>query len=472
MKRTVMKEKQRALKTFVYRVLARRILLATLVIAGVLSVVIVAGRRDMVSEAALELARNRIQILLARTWEEADRQGINPVEAFRESLESMRNARLKQKTGRFVFGHFYDLEGTVLVDFSEEGYENFGEIERQVAGKAKRFPAKGETWHDIERFGGRPHVHLVTPMKDRDGKVVAYAQAYFAVSDEAIADARQDVMESILWVIGIVIITAAILYPVILTLMKRLAKLSEDLLDSHLETVQILGSAIAKRDSDTSAHNFRVTIMSVRIAEVLGLDPEQMQRLIKGAFLHDVGKIGITDNILLKPARLDEEEFKVMRTHVNHGVDIVTRKEWLKEEQEAHKEHVVEGLNILQQMSWLDEAAQVVAGHHEKFDGSGYPRGLKGEEIPLVARIFAVSDVFDALTCERPYKKPFSFEQSMAILEEARGTHFDPQVLDAFNTIAELLYKDLANREDEGLKDELRELTHKYFRAGLESLAY
>ncbi len=374
--------------------------------------------------------------------------------------------------GGFVFGHFYSPEGTVLTDFEEGGYENLGEIKGYLAGQAKRFPAPGESWHEIVKFGGRPHVHLVTPMVNREGRVAAYTEAFYAVSDAAVAAARRDLVESILWVVGIVLATSAILYPVILSLTKRLAVLSENLLESHLETVQILGSAIAKRDSDTSAHNFRVTIMSVRMAEILGLDPVKMQLLIKGAFLHDVGKIGITDNILLKPGRLDEGEFKVMKTHVDHGIDIVSRKEWLKEEQEAHPEHVGEGVKIVEQMSWLDEATQVVGGHHEKYDGSGYPHGLKGEDIPLVARIFAIADVFDALTCERPYKKPFSCEKSTGIIEEGRGSHFDPMVVDVFMSISDSLYRDLANREDEGLKDELEELTQKYFEAGLESLAW
>jgi HD-GYP domain-containing protein (c-di-GMP phosphodiesterase class II) len=465
-------KKQRSLKTFVYQILARRVLLAAVGISAVLAVIIMAGTRNEVGEAALELARNRIQILLARTWEQVDEKEADPREAFAEGLEAMRAARLEQKMGFFVYGHFYNTGGEVFADFQDSGYESLEMVSRHVEAKGKLFPEAGEDWHEVIRIGGRPHIHLVKPMINHEGRLVAFAQAIFAVSDQAIAKERKEIVRSILWVAVIVFATAGILYPVILALTNRLSGLSEDLLESHLETIQILGSAIAKRDSDTSAHNFRVTIMSVRMAEALGLEPEKMQRLIKGAFLHDVGKIGITDNILLKPARLDEEEYAIMKTHVNHGVDIVLRKEWLQEEQEAHPDHVEEGVKIVQQMSWLDEAAQVVGGHHEKFDGSGYPTGLKGEDIPLVARIFAIADVFDALTAERPYKKPFSYEKSMAILEEGRGTHFDPEVLDTFNSLAESIYKDLADREDEGLKDELEELTRRYFQAGLESLAY
>jgi HD-GYP domain-containing protein (c-di-GMP phosphodiesterase class II) len=161
-----------------------------------------------------------------------------------------------------------------------------------------------------------------------------------------------------------------------------------------------------------------------------------------------------------------------MKTHVDHGVDIVTRSEWLQHQVAEMQSHVSEGVGLLAHSSWLDEATDIVGGHHEKYDGSGYPHGLKGEEIPRVARIFAIADVFDALTCERPYKKPFTYEKSMAILEEGRGTHFDPEVLDAFNTLAESIYRDIAGREDERLKDELEAITKKYFEAGLESLKY
>ena len=114
--------------------------------------------------------------------------------------------------------------------------------------------------------------------------------------------------------------------------------------------------------------------------------------LIKGAFLHDVGKIGIRDNILLKPGRLDEEEFEEMKRHVNHGLDIISKS------------------------AWLNEASAVVGSHHEKYEGNGYPAGLKGEAIPVLARIFAIADVFDALTSHRPYKKPLSYEETIDIL--------------------------------------------------------
>jgi HD-GYP domain-containing protein (c-di-GMP phosphodiesterase class II) len=186
--------------------------------------------------------------------------------------------------------------------------------------------------------------------------------------------------------------------------------------------------------------------MSVRLAETVALEPRNIQRLIKGAFLHDVGKIGIRDNVLLKPGPLSNEEFQVMKGHVAHGLDIVSRSEW------------------------LSDATEVVGFHHEKFDGTGYGRGLRGSDIPTAARIFAIADVFDALTSKRPYKEPFSLEEALDILEKGKGSHFDPDLLDPFKRIARDIHGELANREDNGLRDELDEILARYFGRDVEVL--
>jgi HD-GYP domain-containing protein (c-di-GMP phosphodiesterase class II) len=445
---------------------------AVLIISAILAVIIVVRERARVSDAVVETAYNRIQLLLVRTREYLKEPGLDPYQAFRQSLESFKDARIKLRMGQFVYAHFYDRGGNIFAESTDGEYPLIKKIKSLTQNTPLQFPPAGEEWHRVIRIEGRPHVHMAVPVTNLQGEVVAYAEGVFSVSDEALADMRRGLLETIFWVVAIVLATSAILYPVIINLMRRLAKFSEDLLESHLTTIQILGSAIAKRDSDTSAHNFRVTIMAVRVAEVMGLDREVTEKLIKGAFLHDVGKIGISDNILLKPARLDESEFEVMKTHVNHGIDIVTHTEWLKKQIKAFQSHTDEGVDLLSHMSWLDEATDVVGGHHEKYDGSGYPMGIGGDNIPLVARIFSVADVFDALTCHRPYKEPFSFEKSMGILEEGRGNHFDPLVLDAFTSIADSIYREIAGREDEGLKEELETITKKYFHAGLEVLTY
>jgi putative nucleotidyltransferase with HDIG domain len=210
-------------------------------------------------------------------------------------------------------------------------------------------------------------------------------------------------------------------------------------LQGNIELMEVLGGAIAKRDSDTNIHNYRVSIYAVRLAEAAGLDAAAIRNLIAGAFLHDVGKIGISDNILLKPAKLSEAEFAVMKTHVTLGVD------------------------ILEKSNWLKTARDVVEFHHEKFDGGGYMRGLKGEAIPVNARIFAIVDVFDALTSQRPYKKALPFDAAMAILRRDGGSHFDPGLLGVFERIAEPLYLDVSAAADAVVEEKLQALISDYF---------
>lgn len=177
----------------------------------------------------------------------------------------------------------------------------------------------------------------------------------------------------------------------------------------------------------------------MRLAEAIGLDAHTIRALIKGAFLHDVGKIGIQDHILLKPGRLTPEEFEEMKTHVGHGLDIVGR------------------------AAWLADATAVVGGHHEKVAGTGYPNGLAGDAIPVTARIFAIADVFDALTSRRPYKEPLGFDEAMNILDQGRDSHFDGRLLDAFAQIAPALYAQFANTGDDSAHEALRQITDRYF---------
>jgi HD-GYP domain-containing protein (c-di-GMP phosphodiesterase class II) len=178
----------------------------------------------------------------------------------------------------------------------------------------------------------------------------------------------------------------------------------------------------------------------------LKLDANSIRGLIKGAFLHDVGKIGVSDSILLKPGRLSEIEFDKMKRHVQHGVDIIRSSDWLY------------------------DAAEVVGYHHEKYGGKGYPFGLQGGQIPLNARIFAIADVFDALTSRRPYKEPYSLEKTLQILGDMRDNHLDPVLLDAFIPIAPDLYRDLANGDGQAPHRELESIIGRYFKRNVGEL--
>ena len=235
------------------------------------------------------------------------------------------------------------------------------------------------------------------------------------------------------------ILALAVLVPVMLGLERRVIRHARDAVDANLDALLTLGNAIAQRDSDTDAHNYRVTVYAVRLAQHMGLDDKAIRHLIRGAFLHDVGKIGISDAILLKPAKLTDDEFAVMKTHVTRGLKIVGRSRW------------------------LEPAAAVIAGHHERFDGSGYPQGLAGDAIPLAARIFAVVDVFDALTSKRPYKEPLSLDEAKAILAEGRGRHFDPVVLDRFFEIADALYAECCIADEDCARRQMGAELHQRF---------
>ena len=208
-----------------------------------------------------------------------------------------------------------------------------------------------------------------------------------------------------------------VIYPIVVRLNDDNDRKSRDLLASHIALLEAMGKAVAKRDSDTGNHNYRVTAIAMAIGERLGLGKKPMRALLSGALLHDVGKIGVPDRILLKPGKLDEQEMALMRSHVPQGEDIVA------------------------DIPSLADARDVIAYHHEKWDGSGYPRGLATDAIPLNARIFAVADVFDALCSPRPYKDAMPFETAWGIIRDDAGSHFDPRVVEAFRPIARRLHE-------------------------------
>jgi response regulator RpfG family c-di-GMP phosphodiesterase len=176
------------------------------------------------------------------------------------------------------------------------------------------------------------------------------------------------------------------------------------------ELVMRLSKAAEFRDPETGAHIERMARFSGLIARRLGMNLEESERLELAAPMHDVGKVGIPDMILLKPGRLTDSEFTIMKQHAELGWEILK--------------------NSPSRLVRL--AAEIARSHHEKYDGSGYPAGLSGEDIPLVGRIVAVADVYDALTSTRPYKQAWPMEQAVAFLQEHRGGHFDPRCVEAF----------------------------------------
>ena len=193
-------------------------------------------------------------------------------------------------------------------------------------------------------------------------------------------------------------------------LTKEVELATREIRERERETVMSLVKAAGYRDYETGAHIARVGHYAYLIAQGLQLSPQDQALVLDAAAMHDIGKVGIPDYILLKPGRLDDEEMAIMRQHASLGHDLL------------------KGSSSL----LLQAGATIALGHHEKFDGSGYPQGLSGEDIPIFGRIVAVADVFDALTSERPYKKPWALEDAADYLRAQRGLHFDPQCVDVF----------------------------------------
>ncbi|MGE4293614.1 MAG: HD-GYP domain-containing protein [Desulfovibrio sp.] len=179
---------------------------------------------------------------------------------------------------------------------------------------------------------------------------------------------------------------------------------------AHLETLRRLSQAAEYKDEDTARHIDRMSRYSALLAEKLGLKAEEVDLVLHASPMHDIGKIGIPDSILLKPGPLDPEEWEIMKTHT------------------------VIGSKILDSPSsaYLETGRIIAISHHEKWDGSGYPKGLVGEDIPLYGRICAIADVFDALTTRRPYKQAYPNDKALAIMAEGRGSHFEPRLFDLF----------------------------------------
>jgi putative nucleotidyltransferase with HDIG domain len=189
---------------------------------------------------------------------------------------------------------------------------------------------------------------------------------------------------------------------------ERVADQNVQLANLYVDTVTALVSALDSREHETANHSLRVTLYALTLAEQVGVSKEQLPDIIKGALLHDVGKIGVPDHILLKPGKLTPEEWVEMRKHPQIGYD------------------------MLKNIKFLEKAVEVVYCHQEKFDGTGYPQGLAGEGIPIGARVFAVADTLDAMTSDRVYRKALSYDIARAEMIKYSGTQFDPQVVNAF----------------------------------------
>lgn len=194
---------------------------------------------------------------------------------------------------------------------------------------------------------------------------------------------------------------------------EKVAERTQELQETRLEVIHRLGLAAEYRDNETGLHIIRMSKVSAELARAVGLSNNQCELILNSSPMHDIGKLGIPDSVLLKPGKLDAEEWEIMKTHTKIGAEILSGGD----------------------TELLEQARIIALTHHEKWDGSGYPEGLKGEAIPLEGRIVALADVFDALTSERPYKKAWPVEKAVEYIKEMSGSQFDPNLVDIFITI-------------------------------------
>jgi putative nucleotidyltransferase with HDIG domain len=192
------------------------------------------------------------------------------------------------------------------------------------------------------------------------------------------------------------------------TMVASLHQSQKDLINAYDSTLEGWARALELRDKETEGHSERVTNLSVKLAETMGIQGEALLNIRRGALLHDIGKMGVPDAILHKNGSLDEIERKIIQQHPQYAYD------------------------MLKHIDYLQAALEIPYCHHERWDGRGYPRGLKGENIPISARLFAIVDVYDALVSERPYRKALPRDEVIAYLKDQSGSHFDPSVLNLF----------------------------------------
>ncbi|MEW5893984.1 MAG: HD-GYP domain-containing protein [Pseudomonadota bacterium] len=360
-----------------------------------------------------------------------------PAHLLRERQLDLIQAHLENLTRQhFTLVEVYDANRAVIAEHVAPEHEA---LEASLHAFAHGFPERESITYQRLRIDGRWVLQVLVPLRDAGGGLAGFLEGVYLIDRETEDGIYADISVTLVFVLLAVLATSVVLYPLVIALNRDVLRQARQILRGNLEMMEVLGSAIAKRDSDTNSHNYRVTLYAVALAEAVHAEREQIRRLIAGAFLHDVGKIGISDNILLKPGKLTDEEFCIMQTHVTLGEDIIRHSQF------------------------LSAARDVVACHHEKYDGSGYPRGLTGKAIPLVARIFAVVDVFDALTSKRPYKAPLPFEQAMAIVRQGAGNHFDPALVEAFGAIAREQHTALQAAEEAALRKRLERVLATYY---------
>ena len=439
--------KKPLLKKYIRRKLLFRLGLTILGVTLLFAGISYFHSRDMIVNAVIQASTSRVHIIQARFKELMRKPDADMMTVLQDAVNYPPDTNIHISEGEFIYAVLYSRNRDRIGIYQHINHPALAGIKKYLR-RNPDFSRPGQSEYKSFTINSKQYIDILSKFSMGKNNPDLFFRGIFSLSEQAIHAVHQRAIRTVLFVIGVVLATAFLIYPVITHLLNRLADYSTFLLDAHLETMEALGAAIAKRDNDTDRHNYRVTIYAVSLGELLTMDEYQMQCLIKGAFLHDVGKIGIRDNILLNKEKFSTQEHEIMQKHVKYGIDII------------------------KQSSWLKDAKDVVGSHHEKYDGSGYPARLKAGKIPLNARIFAIADVFDALTSQRPYKEPFSYEKTMTIMAQDSSHHFDPLLLEKFTSISKKLYDDYSSCDRSGLKAKLLEITNKYFHSGIDTLQY
>jgi len=382
-----------------------------------------------VDSSVIALAANEADAFSSQTSSLTDQRSLFDIEGWR-------NRALSFAQKYFVVIALYNRSGEQLTEVVNPRY---ADIEQTMRQHYHQFPLDGRRHFEKMTVDGKVFVQILVPIAREHTPVDGYLAGTFVVDQATMERLNGNLIRSVINILLAIILTTVALYPIIVSLNKDVINFSTQLLHANIEMAVALGAAVAIRDSKTNTHNYRVTLYAIHLGETVGLGPEEMRRLILGAFLHDIGKIGISDTILLKPGPLESEECEIMRTHVDLGLQIVRTSEW------------------------LSAGEEVVANHHERFDGTGYPHGLSGTEIPLNARIFTIVDVFDALSSDRPYRQALPLAQCLAKLKHETGGHFDPVLVERFTEIVSDIYIRLQAIDESAMRDWIARKSFFYF---------
>jgi HD-GYP domain-containing protein (c-di-GMP phosphodiesterase class II) len=266
---------------------------------------------------------------------------------------------------------------------------------------------------------------LSAPMRARD-RVVGIIHVYDKAIGEGFSSEDQKLLAAIAAQAGVAIDNSR--------LVEKERQKAREVEETTYNALEALSVALDLRDTETQGHSRRVTDYTVRLAREFDISPEELIIIERGALLHDIGKIGVPDDILRKPGKLTEEEWVIMRLHPGLGYRIMGR------------------------VNFLAPSASIVLHHHERYDGQGYPHRLRGEDIPLGARAFAVADTLDAMTSDRPYRKALPYEVARAEIEKNAGTQFDPAVVDVFLRVPEEEWQAIRQRVNETYGDTKEDL--------------